>query len=143
MKNIKSRILVVSLSLLMILGVSGCEDFLTETNPNQISTESFWKTLGDLEKGLVAVYASFSNNAIYQIADENHRSDIDWPGWGRPNTSNPFFLQTFTNAENTVRNKWSSLYTVIFRANCRSSFFQRSCSFLSLHLFQRGQGSNF
>lgn len=118
MKNIQSKILALTMSALLLGGVSGCQDeFLDETNPNQISTDSYWKTLGDLEAGLVAVYASFSTNNIFQTVNENHRSDIDWPGWGRPNTSNPFFLQTFTGSDGTVLNKWSSLYEVAFKAN--------------------------
>lgn len=118
MKKNKHKILIGILSCIFFLGTAGCqEDFLEESNPNQISTDSFWKTLNDLESGMTAVYAAFSTNNIFQIVDENHRSDIDWPGWGRPNTGNPFFLQTFTGADNMVKNKWSALYEVVFKTN--------------------------
>ncbi|MFY0607709.1 MAG: RagB/SusD family nutrient uptake outer membrane protein [Cyclobacteriaceae bacterium] len=118
MKNIQSNILTRILAVALIIGAVGCQDkFLEETNPNQISTDSYWKTLSDLESGLVAVYASFSTNNIFQTVNENHRSDIDWPGWGRPNTSNPFFLQTFTGSDGAVTNKWSALYEVAFKSN--------------------------
>lgn len=118
MKIYTYKIWTAILSLVLILGSAGCQDdFLEESNPNQISTDSFWKSLNDLESGMTAVYAAFSTNNIFQIIDENHRSDIDWPGWGRPNTGNAFFLQTFTGADNMVKNKWAALYEVVFKSN--------------------------
>lgn len=118
MKNILFKSIMALSSVALLFAATSCQEtFLEETNPNQISTDSFWKTLNDLESGMVAVYASFANENITQIVNENHRSDIDWPGWGRPTTNNPFFLQTFTNSEGAVANKWAGLYEGIFRAN--------------------------
>lgn len=93
------------------------KSFLEETNPNSISTESFWNTIGDLDTGLFSVYNAFKNPSVMSVVDEYNRSDMTFPGWGRPNTSNVYFLQTFNNSSGAPNNKWSALYTGIFRAN--------------------------
>lgn len=102
---------------LVLLSAFACDDFLTETNPNEMSTDSFWKTLDDTEMGLNAVYNSFKNGSIMRMTDEYNRSDMTWPGWGRPNTTNPYYLQTFTEASTAPNAKWDALYKGIFRAN--------------------------
>lgn len=93
------------------------ESFLEQTNPNNPSTESFWKTVGDLDIGLTGVYNAFKNQSIMSVADEYNRSDMTFPGWGRPNTSNVYYLQSFNNSAGAPNSKWSALYTGIFRAN--------------------------
>lgn len=103
---------------LPILGVSSaCSDFLEEVNPNEMSTESFWKTVDDLDAGMIAVYNAFKNQNVLAIGDEYNRSDMTWPGWGRPNTSNQYYLQEFNESSGTPNNKWDALYKGIFRAN--------------------------
>ncbi|WP_297086566.1 RagB/SusD family nutrient uptake outer membrane protein [uncultured Draconibacterium sp.] len=102
---------------LILFTAFACEDFLTETNPNMMSTDSFWKTLDDTEMGLNAVYNSFKNGSVMRTSDEYNRSDMTWPGWGRPNTTNSYYLQTFTNASDGPNSKWDALYKGIFRAN--------------------------
>ena len=81
---------------LMFLSLSSCDDlldgFLTQENPNEVTTDVFWDNLSDCNKGLTAVYNSFKNQAIYQFCAENNRSDLTWPGvWPKyPQTSNVF-----------------------------------------------------
>ncbi|GHB63736.1 RagB/SusD family nutrient uptake outer membrane protein [Persicitalea jodogahamensis] len=106
----------LALSLLLV-GTLGCSDFLEETNPNEMSTDSFWKTLDDADTGLIAVYNAFKNNNVLSTADEYNRSDMTWPGWGRPNTSNEYYLHTFNSGSGVPNNKWDALYKGIFRAN--------------------------
>lgn len=96
----------------------GCaEDFLEETNPVELSTSSFWKTYNDLNVGLNAVYNGFKDESNLRLVDELNRSDMTFPGWGRPNTSNVYYLQTFNNSSTAPNAKWSALYKGIFRAN--------------------------
>ena len=33
-----------------------CEDFLNETNPNEVTEETFWTTLEDAQSGISAAY---------------------------------------------------------------------------------------
>lgn len=93
------------------------DDFLDQTNPNKISTGSFWKTIGDLDTGLIAVYNTFKNPNVLTTVDEYNRSDMTFPGFGRPSTSNEYYLQTFNNSAGAANGKWATLYTGIFRAN--------------------------
>lgn len=107
----------VFVMLMALLCLSCNDNFLEETNPNNLSTESFWKTIGDLDTGLISVYNTFKNPNVLTTVDEYNRSDMTFPGFGRPNTSNEQYLQTFNNASGAANGKWATLYTGIFRAN--------------------------
>jgi len=102
---------------LLAFSIVGCEDYLEEVNPNEISTDSYWRNLNDCKTGLVAVYNQLRNGGIIGLSEENSRADLVWPGWGRPNTNNEYYLQTFTDASAAPNTKWSALYTGVFRAN--------------------------
>ncbi|PWJ57992.1 putative outer membrane starch-binding protein [Dyadobacter jejuensis] len=112
----KSIIKYIAIGVLT-LGQVGCQGFLEEVNPNEMSTDSFWKNLDDADAGLITVYNAFKNNNVLAIGDENNRSDMTYPGWGRPNTANEYYLQNFNNGSNTPNNKWDALNKGIFRAN--------------------------
>jgi len=101
----------------ILIGFSSCEDFLTKVNPNEMSVENFWSDLADCEKGLISVYNQFRNTGIMQLGDETHRSDLSYPGYGRPNTTNEAYLHTFTDGYGSANSKWDNLYKGIFRAN--------------------------
>ncbi len=104
--------------LVTSLFIFGCaEDFLEETNPVELSTDSFWLNIDDLETGLTSVYNAFKDGNVLRISDEYNRSDMTFPGWGRPNTSNVYWLQTFNNSSGGPNGKWTALYKGIFRAN--------------------------
>ncbi|GGZ88000.1 RagB/SusD family nutrient uptake outer membrane protein [Algibacter mikhailovii] len=111
----------ITIVLLCIVCSTSCsDDFLEKTNPNELSTGSFWKTTIDLDNGLTSVYNAFKNVNILNIAPENNRSDLNWPGFRRPNPNNqfvPYYLHTFNDSQPEINNKWSALYTTIFRAN--------------------------
>ncbi len=114
MKTIKKLVFLL-VSSLSILGCS--EEFLEETNPVELSTDSFWLNINDLETGLTAVYNAFKDGSVLRIPEEVNRSDMSYPGWGRPNTSNVYWLQTFNNSSDAPNAKWAALYKGIFRAN--------------------------
>ncbi|MDE5417535.1 RagB/SusD family nutrient uptake outer membrane protein [Labilibaculum sp. DW002] len=105
--------------LMMLFSLSSCDDYLTEVNPNEVTTGSFWKTLNDCEIGLVGTYNQFSDGNIMLLSDETNRSDLSFPGYGRPSppTPNPAYLQIFNSGYNGVNKKWDALYKGIFRAN--------------------------
>ena len=108
----------IVLTLVIAIAITSCnEDFLEQTNPNQITVDTYWKSLADLNSGLTAVYNQYKNPNILATVDESFRTDLCWPGFGRPTTVNTVYLQTFTNSDGTPNNKWSALYTGIFRAN--------------------------
>ncbi|MGS0527365.1 RagB/SusD family nutrient uptake outer membrane protein [Zobellia nedashkovskayae] len=114
--TITKRLLFILVPMLVILGCS--DDFLEQTNPNQISTETFWKDNGDLEQGLVASYKGFANSNTINLVGELARTDLAWSsGYQRPNNTNEYYLQVFNEASSVPNNKWSANYTAIFRAN--------------------------
>ncbi|MEH0152646.1 RagB/SusD family nutrient uptake outer membrane protein [Limibacter armeniacum] len=115
----KKLIYKLSLGLALLLPMSACTDtdFLEEANPNELSTDNFWKSIPDLEMGMVSVYNTFKDRSILSTVEENHRSDLTYPGWGRPNTKDIYYLQTFNSASGAPNNKWQALYKGIFRAN--------------------------
>ena len=51
------------------------------------------------------------------VADESNRADLTYPGYGRPNTTNENYLQTYTDASTGANNKWDALYKGIFYTN--------------------------
>lgn len=117
MKNIKTlRLLQWIVAVLVFVG---CEDeFLEQTNPNQISTETFWQDNKDLEQGLIAAYKGFANANNIKLVEELARTDLAWSsGYQRPTNTNPYYLQIFNDASPAPNQKWSANYTTIFRAN--------------------------
>ncbi|MEW4925455.1 RagB/SusD family nutrient uptake outer membrane protein [Algibacter sp. 2305UL17-15] len=114
-KTIFKKMVFLLVSSVVIFGCA--EDFLEETNPIQLSTDSFWKNLNDLNTGLTAVYNSLKDGNTTSIANELNRSDMTYPGFGRPNATNEYWLQTFNNSSSAPNGKWASLYRGIFRAN--------------------------
>lgn len=104
----------------MLLGLWSCSDeSLTEINPNNPIVS--WNSLGDTQKGLNSVYNSLLNESILSIEEEAWRSDMGYPGFGRPvanTTSNlPAYNLTYTNGQEFINDKWNACYTTIYYAN--------------------------
>ena len=122
MNKINFRLITSLFALAILTASCDTDDFLTQVNPNELSTGSFWKTNADLQMGQVAVYNAFKNTNILNIIAESYRSDLAWPGFGRPNPNAnnrflPFYQHNFNDSTNEINTKWEALYTLIFRAN--------------------------
>ncbi|MBU3024225.1 RagB/SusD family nutrient uptake outer membrane protein [Zobellia galactanivorans] len=114
--TITKRLFAIIIPVLAFVGCS--DDFLEQTNPNQISTETFWKDNKDLEQGLIGTYKGFANANNINLVGELARTDLAWAsGYQRPNNTNEYYLQIFNDASSVPNNKWSANYTTIFRAN--------------------------
>lgn len=115
----KTIFLKLTFVLALSITLFSCsEDFLEESNPNNLSTDSFWKNTTDLNIGLIGAYKAFSNANNYKLIDELARTDLAWSsGYQRPNNTNDRYLQTFNEANSAAAQKWTQLYTTIFRAN--------------------------
>lgn len=108
--------------LILTLSVSySCvnDDFFEITNPNEIAKNNFWRNLSETELGLNAVYQSLHNPGVLNKINEMLRSDMGYPGYGRPIAQNTeeFYLHTYNGSSNSIRLKWEATYTGIFRAN--------------------------
>ena len=56
----------ITLFLCLVLAVSSCsKDFLSETNPNSLASDNFWKTSGDVDKAFAGVFAQLQSNDFY------------------------------------------------------------------------------
>lgn len=117
MKSTKHIIFMI----VLLTGVFGCgEDYLELTNPNVQTTDTFWKTEDDVEKGVNAIYQSL---AIYdgsfmrfaQIALDLRGDDVMSPSpWDVLANTGSFRL-----ANNSIMQQWLwiAFYGVVFRAN--------------------------
>ena len=112
----KYIIFVFALSLF-----SSCNDdeFLNETNPNVIAEDNYWRNLSETSLGLNATYKTLHNPAILNVIPEILRSDMGYPGYGRPVPQNtePFYNHTYNESSLEIQNKWEANYVGIFRAN--------------------------
>ncbi|MFI3249187.1 MAG: RagB/SusD family nutrient uptake outer membrane protein [Rikenellaceae bacterium] len=94
------------------------DDYLTQTNPNELNTGVFWQDLDDCQSGLTAVYNAFKSQNLMGTLIETKRSDLCWVGTATfPTATDAFYLQTFNSTDSSIANKWSALYKGIFRAN--------------------------
>ena len=107
--------------ILGVLVLTACsEDILNLENPNQYSAETYFKNLGECEKGVNAIYGGLYHDGLYAreyyfifdlLANEAEQNSpmeaptTDWPNY----THNP------GNSE--LQGLWRSLYRIIFRAN--------------------------
>lgn len=108
------------LTLCLITFVScDTDDYLDQQNPNEISKETYWRNLEETAKGLNAVYQVLHNPATLNMYGEILRSDMGYPGYGRPAPQNTedFYLHTYTGSSNDITSKWTANYQGIFRAN--------------------------
>ena len=108
--------------LILTLSVSySCvkEEFFDVTNPNEIAKNNFWRNLSETSLGLNTVYQSLHNPGVLNKINEMLRSDMGYPGYGRPIAQNTeeFYLHTYNGSSNSIRLKWEATYTGIFRAN--------------------------
>ncbi len=101
--------------------VSCDEDFVTQVDPNEPSTGSFWQNLEETNATLNATYSVMLNHFVLSLMEESWRSDMGWPGFGRPTPDNgqgrTYYFKTYTDSDGSIENKWNALYQGIFRAN--------------------------
>lgn len=106
--------------LIFTMGIlNSCNDYLSEDNPNAIAKDSYWRDLSETEKGVNAIYQTLNNPLLVNIIEEAQRSDMGWPGYGRPAPQriSEFYNQSFTNSTNALSDKWQANYVGVFRAN--------------------------
>lgn len=114
-KIINSKIAVIIAIATIVTACSS--DFLEQINPNETTTATFWKTSSDLSTGIVSVYNALKNQDIFLLSQESNRSDLTYPGFGKPNATDVYYLQIFNNSASAPNVKWGALYKGIFRAN--------------------------
>ncbi len=113
------RLRTIVPSLLVAGALAGCAS-LDLTNPNQQSTDTYWKTQTQALTGINAVYNGLLNNGTYgrwMVFATDLRSDIGMIQSPWTDLSN-FTKFTFTSYDFEVnREIWQHHYQAIFRAN--------------------------
>ena len=119
MNNILKSIAILTVALPTF---TSCDNYLTELNPNETTTEVFWNTLSDTQSGIYATYAVLRNDYVLNIRQEAWRSDMGWPGYGRPVPQNndegwSWYTHLYNYTTDAISRKWDALYTGVWRAN--------------------------
>jgi starch-binding outer membrane protein, SusD/RagB family len=107
--------------LALSVALAGCEDMLTETPKNFLTTDSYYGTPGDIESATLAAYQPITRGDVWEwnlvllteLASDHVRVHPDEPNFG---TYLPGLL-AWTGTEGPVANPWNGFYTSIFRAN--------------------------
>ncbi|MCL7762975.1 RagB/SusD family nutrient uptake outer membrane protein [Polaribacter sp. Z014] len=118
MKNYLNYFIAI---LMMTVSLQSCdsESYLTENNPNEISTDVYWSTLTESESNLTSVYAAMLDSYVLNTTYDFFRTDIAHPGQRTNPTGaylNWYQNRLFTD-NNVVGNTWDAKYRVIWRAN--------------------------
>jgi hypothetical protein len=105
---------------IILLGlIQSCESYLEESNPNELSTDTYWKNLDDSESNLTSVYSAMLHTYVLSIAEEFNRSDIAFPGKRTRLTGQylTWYQQNITSDNRELGDRWDAKYQVIWRAN--------------------------
>ena len=99
-----------------------CEDFaddyLSQTNPNEMNTSIFWTNLDECQSGLASVYNAFKDPSVFKSDVETLRSDLGCGGTSMgANSNNKFYIQDFNRSTPEIGEKWSAIYKGVFFAN--------------------------
>ncbi len=109
-----------SLVVLFFLGmIQSCNEYLEETNPNFLSSDTYWQNLNDSEANLTSVYSAMLHQYVIGIEEEFLRTDIAYPGQRTRPTGQylVWYQQRLTSDVRALSDRWDSKYQVIFRAN--------------------------
>ncbi|WP_211323944.1 RagB/SusD family nutrient uptake outer membrane protein [Sediminitomix flava] len=109
---------MILLSSLVFITSCNEDDFLSQVNPNQITSDTFWKSETDFSKGLTTAYGAlqFAGISGADLSHEIVQSDLAGTEYWYSGQYE-FTQLGFTDATRHVQNKWNELYVGVFRAN--------------------------
>lgn len=105
--------------VLLLSGIlTGCDDFLTVSSPDELTSESFWRNKSDAEAGLAAAYSKLeASTDTWEFPEvffpvEAYREDIIKPGSDAYNYPNWIELANFnyTNGNSQFSAYWRDNY---------------------------------
>jgi hypothetical protein len=109
------------LMFIVFLVFSSCEkDFLSKSNPNQLTLDSFYKTQGDAITAVNSVYAVMQHMDLFRQSYwsmYNGMSDDISFASSDGGSASAMFSFTYSPTFGTCNDMWGTLYTGIFRAN--------------------------
>lgn len=108
----------------LVLSLTSCDDFLTKTSPDELTSGNYWRNKSDAESGMAAVYSQM------YFGDEWSFPEVKWPveayrqddvvmGSDAQNYQNWVQLRdfTFTNGNSQFTSYWWYYYHGISFAN--------------------------
>ena len=117
MKNKRDIIMLIMLPLVLI-GFSGCDDYLSVEPKSNWVVENFYQNKSDVELGLAGMYSYLGLDATYgQSLSAVLAAGTDEMLYNRTNTNWAEALYIGTSASTTVKNVWLNLYKGIDAAN--------------------------
>jgi hypothetical protein len=111
-----------ALPVVLVLGLFGCDDFLTTEPKAQLTTDNFFTTAAQAEQATNATYAMLRNWSVHVFAYLG-MTDIasDDATKGSVPADAAFLLEmddlTFDSGNNTFNGTWTGYYQGIYRAN--------------------------
>ena len=118
MKNYFKYLMAI---LVMTVSMQSCDSdsYLTENNPNEISTGVYWSTLVQSQSNLTSVYAAMLDSNVLNTTYDFFRTDLGHPG-SRTNPAGAYlnwYQNRLFSDNSVVGNTWNAKYRVIWRAN--------------------------
>lgn len=116
---------IASLLILVLIFASCSQDFLDESNPNALASDTFWKTVGDVDKALAGVYSqlysidfyngnsSGQNAGVYRL---DFLSDNGYCNWDYINGAG-IARGDYSPTDGLVGGLWAACYRMIRRSN--------------------------
>lgn len=108
----------------LALSLTSCDDFLTKTSPDELTSGNYWRNKSDAESGMAAVYSQMYFGDEYTFPEvkwpvEAYRQDDVVMGSDAQNYPNWVQLRdfTFTNGNSQFTSYWWYYYHGISFAN--------------------------
>lgn len=121
MKNImKSRIILCTMAFTLVF-LSCDNDLLNKTNPNNLTTDSYYKTDEDLAKALNGVYALLQSNGLggreWFFLQDLRSDDVQTGGGQLETPRNQILIGSHAPSNPVLSSVFQNLYRLIHRAN--------------------------
>ena len=102
------------------LAAAACKNDVSITNPNQLTTQTFWQTASDAQTGLTAAYSQLLRLGTFQrwqgfSYDVRSDEGTSYSPWGDLQNFCKFTFATYDFDVN--RDSWTDSYTLVSRAN--------------------------
>ena len=116
------NIIIATAAMAAIFSLTSCDDFLTESNPNKIPTESYFQSETDVAKALNGAYVALRSN--YCMGEGNtmfneERSDNTGRLDNQSSSGEPFQFTNFAilPSNTYLKSYWTALYKTINDCN--------------------------
>lgn len=116
--------LIYLASICLSMAVTSCDDFLTVSSPDEVTTGNFWKSESEIQATMASVYAQLYHGDAWATSEvrypvEEYRSDLFYPGEDAINYQNwtDIYKFTYTNGNTQFSYYYQDLYRGINFAN--------------------------